>query len=144
VLGPVISGGITDNWNWHWLFYFNLLPGIVVAILSALLISIDEPDRKLLKDADYPGILLMAIGLGTLELRTAARLRPSLPPKDRVRLLPIQGGAHGFTSRISMPSKSATLRVARTAPRARTVAAITASSTVMGLPGVSRLALISP
>jgi MFS transporter, DHA2 family, multidrug resistance protein len=67
VLGPVIGGWITDNWNWHWLFYVNLLPGIVVAILSALLVRIDEPDWKLLKDADYPGIVLMAIGLGTLE-----------------------------------------------------------------------------
>jgi DHA2 family multidrug resistance protein len=67
VLGPVIGGWITDNWNWHWLFYINLLPGIAVTILSALLIRIDEPDWKVLKDADYPGIALMAVGLGTLE-----------------------------------------------------------------------------
>jgi MFS transporter, DHA2 family, multidrug resistance protein len=67
VLGPAIGGWITDNWNWHWLFYVNLLPGIAVALLSALLIRIDEPDWKLVKDADYPGIVLMAIGLGTLE-----------------------------------------------------------------------------
>src|SRR5690348_7379631 len=59
VLGPVIGGWITDNWNWHWLFNVNLLPGIAVAILSALLVRIDEPDWKLLKDADYPGIVLM-------------------------------------------------------------------------------------
>ncbi len=67
VLGPVIGGWITDNWNWHWLFYVNVLPGISVAILSALLIRIDEPDWKLLGDADYLGIVLMAISLGCLE-----------------------------------------------------------------------------
>jgi DHA2 family multidrug resistance protein len=30
-------------------------------------VKIDEPDLKLLKEADYPGIVLMAIALGTLE-----------------------------------------------------------------------------
>ena len=67
VLGPVIGGWITDTWNWHWLFYVNLVPGIAVTILAALLIRIDEPDWTLLKDADYPGIVLMAVALGTLE-----------------------------------------------------------------------------
>jgi DHA2 family multidrug resistance protein len=67
VLGPVVGGWITDNWNWHWLFYVNLLPGIAVTILSALLIRIDEPDLSLLKEADYSGIALMAVALGTLE-----------------------------------------------------------------------------
>jgi MFS transporter, DHA2 family, multidrug resistance protein len=66
-LGPVIGGWITDTWNWHWLFYVNLLPGIVVTILAALLVKIDEPDLSLLKEADYPGIALMAVALGTLE-----------------------------------------------------------------------------
>ena len=66
-LGPVIGGWITDNWNWHWLFYVNLLPGIAVTILAAVLVRIDEPDIGLLKEADYPGIALLAIGLGTLE-----------------------------------------------------------------------------
>jgi DHA2 family multidrug resistance protein len=66
-LGPVIGGWITDTLNWHWLFYVNLLTGIAVTILAALLVRIDEPDPKLLKDADYPGIVLMALALGTLE-----------------------------------------------------------------------------
>jgi len=66
-LGPVIGGYITDALNWHWLFYINLVPGIAVAVLVPLLVKIDEPDLSLLKEADYPGIILMAIGLGTLE-----------------------------------------------------------------------------
>jgi DHA2 family multidrug resistance protein len=66
-LGPVIGGWITDTWNWHWLFYVNLVPGIVVTVLTALLVRIDEPDWTLLKGADYPGIALMAVALGTLE-----------------------------------------------------------------------------
>jgi MFS transporter, DHA2 family, multidrug resistance protein len=66
-LGPVIGGWITDTLDWHWLFYVNLLPGVAVTVLVALLVRIDEPDLKLLKDADYLGIALMAISLGTLE-----------------------------------------------------------------------------
>ena len=66
-LGPVIGGWITDTLTWHWLFYVNLLPGAAIAILVPLLVRIDEPDLKLLKGADYPGIALLAIALGTLQ-----------------------------------------------------------------------------
>lgn len=66
-LGPVIGGYITDALNWHWLFYINLLPGIAVATAVPLLVKIDEADVSLLKQADYIGIALMALGLGTLE-----------------------------------------------------------------------------
>src|SRR5579863_3357751 len=50
-LGPVIGGWITDTLNWHWLFYVNLLPGIAITVLVVLLVKIDKPDLKLLKDA---------------------------------------------------------------------------------------------
>jgi DHA2 family multidrug resistance protein len=66
-LGPVIGGWITDTWNWHWLFYVNIVPGALITILIPLLVKIDEPDLSLLKEADYPGIALMAVCLGTLE-----------------------------------------------------------------------------
>jgi DHA2 family multidrug resistance protein len=66
-LGPVIGGWITDTLDWHWLFYINLVPGLAVTLLVPLLVKIDEPDLSLLKGADYPGIVLMALGLGTLE-----------------------------------------------------------------------------
>jgi len=66
-LGPVIGGYITDAQNWHCLFYINLVPGVALALLVALLVKIDEPDLSLLRQADYFGIGLMAVGLGTLE-----------------------------------------------------------------------------
>ena len=66
-LGPVIGGYITDALNWHWLFYINLIPGLLVTIFVALLVDIDKPDVSLLREVDYPGIALMALGLGTLE-----------------------------------------------------------------------------
>ncbi len=66
-LGPVIGGWITDALGWRWLFYVNLVPGLVITALTPLLVRIDRPDLSLLRGADYPGIVLMAVGLGTLE-----------------------------------------------------------------------------
>ncbi len=66
-LGPVIGGWITDSLDWHWLFYVNLVPGLLVALGVAWLVDIDKPDLSLLKDGDYPGIAIMAVALGTLE-----------------------------------------------------------------------------
>jgi DHA2 family multidrug resistance protein len=66
-LGPIIGGWITDTWNWHWLFYVNLVPGVAITLLTPFLVDIDKPDLRLLRGADYPGIALMAISLGTLE-----------------------------------------------------------------------------
>jgi len=66
-LGPTVGGWITDHYSWHWLFFVNLLPGALVAIVVPMLVRIDEPDFKLLRGADYPGMALMAVFLGCLE-----------------------------------------------------------------------------
>ena len=66
-LGPVIGGWITNTLNWHWLFYINLVPGLAITLLVPVLVKIDNPDLSELRHADYLGIALMAIGLGTLE-----------------------------------------------------------------------------
>lgn len=66
-LGPVIGGWITDTLDWRWLFYINLVPGLLVSLSIPFLVKIDKPDLSLLKGADYPGIGLMAVGLGSLQ-----------------------------------------------------------------------------
>ena len=66
-LGPVIGGWITDAVDWHWLFYVNLLPGAAITAAVPFLIDIDKPDLSLLKGAEYLGIALMAVDLGTPE-----------------------------------------------------------------------------
>jgi MFS transporter, DHA2 family, multidrug resistance protein len=65
--GPIIGGWITDTLNWRWLFYINVLPGALVAVLTPALVKIDKPDWSLLKGADYSGIVLMAVSLGSLQ-----------------------------------------------------------------------------
>ncbi|WP_052573202.1 DHA2 family efflux MFS transporter permease subunit [Haloferula sp. BvORR071] len=66
-LGPVIGGWITDSLDWRWIFYINLIPGAAVAIAVPFLVKIDEPDFSLIRRADYLGIALMAVFLGSLQ-----------------------------------------------------------------------------
>src|SRR4051794_14125280 len=66
-LGPTVGGWITDNYSWHWLFFINLAPGAFVTVVVPLLVRIDRPDFRLLRGADYSGMILMALFLGCLE-----------------------------------------------------------------------------
>jgi MFS transporter, DHA2 family, multidrug resistance protein len=66
-LGPTVGGWITDHYSWHWLFFVNLVPGTLVAVVVPLLVRIDKPDLKVLRGADYLGMALMAVSLGCLE-----------------------------------------------------------------------------
>jgi MFS transporter, DHA2 family, multidrug resistance protein len=66
-LGPVVGGWITDTWSWHWLFYINIVPGALVAILIPIVGRIDQADPTLLRGADYLGMGLMALSLGCLQ-----------------------------------------------------------------------------
>ena len=66
-LGPSVGGWITDHFNWHWLFFVNLIPGIFVTVVVPMLVKIDKPNLSLLRGADYFGMTLMALFLGCLE-----------------------------------------------------------------------------
>jgi len=66
-LGPTVGGWITDNFNWHWLFFINLVPGLFVTFVVPMLVKIDRPNISLLRNADYLGMALMAVFLGCLE-----------------------------------------------------------------------------
>ena len=66
-LGPVVGGWITDMLSWQWLFYINLLPGLVVTAVVPLMVRVDKPDLSLLKGADYLSMALLAVFLGCLE-----------------------------------------------------------------------------
>jgi MFS transporter, DHA2 family, multidrug resistance protein len=66
-VGPVVGGWITDSWSWQWLFYINIVPGMLITSLVPMLVRMDKPDLTLLKGADYLGIVLMALCLGCLD-----------------------------------------------------------------------------
>jgi MFS transporter, DHA2 family, multidrug resistance protein len=66
-IGPTAGGYLTDVFSWHWLFLVNIVPGIVVTVISWFMIDFDEPDLGLLDNFDWTGLLSMAVFLGALE-----------------------------------------------------------------------------
>lgn len=66
-IGPTIGGYLTDLFSWHWLFLVNVVPGIVVTLMSWLLIDFDKPELSLLERFDWFGLIGMAAFLGAAE-----------------------------------------------------------------------------
>ena len=71
IIGPTLGGWITDNYTWRWVFLINVPVGIFAFISVAQLVE-DPPwvqrDRARLKDIDYGGLALIALGLGALQI----------------------------------------------------------------------------
>jgi DHA2 family multidrug resistance protein len=66
-MGPTVGGWLTDAIGWRSIFYINIVPGIVVTVLSVLLIRLDRPNLSMLKKIDYSHLVAMAVFLGGLE-----------------------------------------------------------------------------
>lgn len=65
-IGPSVGGWLTDTFSWHYIFYINVIP--CFALIAMILYGLDPKPMQLgrLRNADYPGMIAMAIGLGTL------------------------------------------------------------------------------
>jgi DHA2 family multidrug resistance protein len=66
-IGPTVGGYLTDMASWHWLFFINIVPGIIVTTAATTLIDFDKPDYSLFKRFDVVGLMFMALFLGALE-----------------------------------------------------------------------------
>ncbi len=65
-IGPAVGGYITDTFGWRYIFFINLIPGILFT--AALMFSLPntKPQYDLLKQADIFGIVTMSAGLSSL------------------------------------------------------------------------------
>ncbi|PZU77095.1 MAG: MFS transporter [Rhizobium sp.] len=66
-IGPTVGGYLSNAFSWHWLFLVNIIPGIIVTILTWSLIDFDKPEKSLWKKFDWWGLISMAVFLGSLE-----------------------------------------------------------------------------
>ena len=64
-LGPTLGGVLTDSLSWNWIFYINVIPGIMAAILCAMMLR--NPRERGRPSLDGVGLALMATGLGCLQ-----------------------------------------------------------------------------
>ncbi|MFT4112124.1 DHA2 family efflux MFS transporter permease subunit [Silvibacterium sp.] len=70
-IGPTLGGYITDNFNWHWIFFINVPVGLLSMYLSHRMVE-DPPYLKAKKEKlgriDSMGLGLVAVGVGFLEV----------------------------------------------------------------------------
>src|SRR4051794_40687349 len=66
-IGPTVGGFITDALSWHWLFFINIFPGVIITVGVLALVDFDQPNFKLLERFDWWGLIFMAGFLGSLE-----------------------------------------------------------------------------
>lgn len=66
-IGPTIGGYLTENWGWEYIFYVNLVPGVLMLGMLWFALKPEPMNLPLFWQGDWLGIATMAIGLGTLQ-----------------------------------------------------------------------------
>ena len=71
-IGPTLGGWITDNFNWHWIFFINIPIGLFSIWLSSRMVEdppqlIERRKASVGKKVDFTGLALVAGGVGVLE-----------------------------------------------------------------------------
>ena len=74
-VGPIAGGWITETYSWHWLFLINVVPGIVSAILAAMLLpkAPFHPGEARLLDGLSLGMMTIALAALEIALKEAPR-----------------------------------------------------------------------
>ncbi|HSU18929.1 MAG TPA: DHA2 family efflux MFS transporter permease subunit, partial [Acidobacteriaceae bacterium] len=69
-IGPTLGGWLTDNYNWHWIFFINLPFGLLSLFLTNRMVE-DPPEiharMKRRSPVDFIGLGAVALGVGLLE-----------------------------------------------------------------------------
>src|SRR5437773_1678379 len=65
-LGPTLGGYITDTLSWPWIFYINIPFGAVALLLTLTYLRDSAYARKVVR-VDWLGLVLLALGVGTLQ-----------------------------------------------------------------------------
>jgi DHA2 family multidrug resistance protein len=67
-VGPIVGGWITETYSWHWLFLINIVPGIISAVLAAILLPKSPMRLGEVRTLDILSLTLLAIALAALEI----------------------------------------------------------------------------
>jgi DHA2 family multidrug resistance protein len=65
ILGPVLGGWLTDNYNWRWVFLVNLPVGVLCTLIMMRFMPKTETHRR---QFDMFGFILLALALAGLQL----------------------------------------------------------------------------
>jgi DHA2 family multidrug resistance protein len=67
ILGPVVGGWITENYNWRWVFYINLPVGAMSLFMIRTYVFDPPYLKKLSQGIDYWGMGMLVVGIGALQ-----------------------------------------------------------------------------
>ena len=67
-MGPVLGGWLTDTYGWPWMFYINLPIGAVSIVLVMMFLPESSHMQRGLARIDVVGIILLVVGLTSLQL----------------------------------------------------------------------------
>lgn len=67
VVGPILGGWITYDYSWPWIFYINVPIGFISAFLTLRLLK-DRETEKVKSPVDWTGLILLAAGIGALQV----------------------------------------------------------------------------
>jgi drug resistance transporter, EmrB/QacA subfamily len=67
-VGPALGGWLTDNYGWQYIFYIQIIPGVMMFMLLLRGLDDEPMQLNLLRKGDWLGIGLMATGLAAFEL----------------------------------------------------------------------------
>src|SRR5215469_241531 len=82
ILGPVLGGIITDLASWRWIFVLNVPLGMIAILGLGQVPATGEPSRK--AKIDGLGILLLVVGVGSLQLSLERSIGQTWPPSAEV------------------------------------------------------------
>jgi DHA2 family multidrug resistance protein len=66
LLGPVLGGWLAENIDWSWCFFVNLPVGLALMLLLYVGLPKSKPDWHQFVNADWVGIVGLAVGLSSL------------------------------------------------------------------------------
>lgn len=96
-IGPTLGGILTDALSWNWVFYINIVPGVISALL--LFFFLRNPAQARKARVDGVGLGLLALGLGSLQYVLNEGERRGWYGDERIAVLSLlaAGGLAAFT-----------------------------------------------
>ena len=94
-VGPTLGGHLTEWLSWRWLFFINVVPGMLVLFLVGRYARFDEGDPSLAKGFDWWGLGLMAVFLMSLQFVLEEGAKDDWFADDTILLLAVVAAVTG-------------------------------------------------